>query len=138
MSNEFRIINGIVFDPTNEIDGKVCDIFIKDGKIVSEVSKAAKVINANGMAVMPGGVDIHCHITGPKVNLARKLVNAEFFCSFIFELLFEKKLRRVGNNVKVIKKEVIKPIVIIQPKSIIGFISLNIKDRKAQIVVKTV
>ena len=37
MSNEFRIINGIVFDPTNEIDGKVCDIFIKDGKIVSEV-----------------------------------------------------------------------------------------------------
>ncbi len=74
MSNEFRIINGIVFDPTNEIDGKVCDICIKDGKIVSEVSKAAKVINANGMAVMPGGVDIHCHITGPKVNLARKLM----------------------------------------------------------------
>ena len=42
MSNEFRIINGIVFDPTNEIDGKVCDIFIKDGKIVSEVSEGSK------------------------------------------------------------------------------------------------
>ena len=26
-----------------------------------------------GMVVMPGGVDIHCHIAGPKVNLARKL-----------------------------------------------------------------
>ena len=25
------------------------------------------------MVVMPGGVDIHCHIAGPKVNLARKL-----------------------------------------------------------------
>ena len=74
MSNEFRIINGIVFDPTNEIEGKVCDILVKDGKIVSKVSKAAKVIDAKGMAVMPGGVDIHCHITGPKVNLARKLM----------------------------------------------------------------
>ena len=31
----------------------------------------------------------------------------------------------------------IKPKVIIQPKSIIGFIPLKTKDRKAQIVVKT-
>ena len=30
------------------------------------------------------------------------------------------------------------PIVIIHPKSIIGLIPLNIKDKKAQIVVKTV
>ena len=47
---------------------------MKDGKIVAKVSKSAKVIDAKGMAVMPGGVDIHCHITGPKVNLARKLM----------------------------------------------------------------
>ena len=39
MNNEIRIINGIVFDPTNNIDGKVVDICIKDGKIVYEVSK---------------------------------------------------------------------------------------------------
>ncbi len=25
------------------------------------------------MVVMPGGVDMHCHIAGPKVNLARKM-----------------------------------------------------------------
>ena len=30
-------------------------------------------IDVSGMVVMPGGVDIHCHIAGPKVNLARKL-----------------------------------------------------------------
>ena len=30
-------------------------------------------IDARGMVVMPGGVDIHAHIAGPKVNLARKL-----------------------------------------------------------------
>ena len=34
--------------------------------------------------------------------------------------------------------EVIKPKVIIQPKSIIGFISLKTKERKAITVVKTV
>ncbi len=74
MDNEIRIINGIVFDPTNKVDGKVCEICIKDGKIVDKVSSAAQTIDAKGMAVMPGGVDIHCHIAGPKVNLARKLM----------------------------------------------------------------
>ena len=34
--------------------------------------------------------------------------------------------------------DVINPKVIIQPKSIIGLISLKIKDRKAKTVVKTV
>ena len=48
------------------------------------------------------------------------------------------KLIRDGSNVKVITNDVIKPKVIIQPKSIIGFISLKIKDKKAIIVVKAV
>ena len=25
------------------------------------------------MVVLPGGVDMHCHIAGPKVNMARKM-----------------------------------------------------------------
>ena len=41
-----------------------------------------------------------------------------------------------NKNVTVI--ETIKPKVIIQPKSIIGFMPLKIKDKKAQIVVSTV
>ena len=47
-------------------------------------------------------------------------------------------LRRVGNNIKVTKIDTESPIVIIHPKSIIGLIPLNINERKAQIVVKTV
>ena len=43
-----------------------------------------------------------------------------------------------GNNVKVTDIETKRPTVIIQPKSIIGFIPLKIKDRKAHIVVNTV
>ena len=33
----------------------------------------ARTIDASGMVVMPGGVDVHSHIAGPKVNAARKL-----------------------------------------------------------------
>ena len=48
------------------------------------------------------------------------------------------KLIKDGSKVKVIINDVIKPSVIIQPKSIIGLIPLKIKDRKAIIVVRAV
>ena len=53
-----------------------------------------------------------------------------FFCGAIF--------KRVGRRVKVTIKDVIKPNVIIQPKSMMGLMPLKIKDKKANIVVKTV
>jgi formylmethanofuran dehydrogenase subunit A len=68
-----RIVNGRVYDPANGIDGAVREICVSNGKIVESVPPEAKKIDAQGMVVMPGGVDIHCHIAGPKVNLARKL-----------------------------------------------------------------
>ena len=71
--SELRITNGRVYDPANDIDGEVRDICVRDGKVVAEVADDATSIDAGGMAVMPGGIDIHCHIAGPKVNLARKL-----------------------------------------------------------------
>ena len=46
------------------------------------------------------------------------------------------KLSRVGSKVNVMIKEVINPKVIIHPKSIIGLMPLNTKDKKAHIVVK--
>jgi len=68
-----RIVNGRIYDPANGIDGVVRDLCLQDGKVVDEVPPNAKRIDARGMVVMPGGVDIHCHIAGPKVNLARKV-----------------------------------------------------------------
>lgn len=73
MESKIRIVNGRIYDPANGIDGTVRDICVEDGKIVESVGPDAKRIDAQGMVVMPGGVDIHCHIAGPKVNLARKL-----------------------------------------------------------------
>ena len=73
MNTTIRIIDGQVYDPKNSVDGKVQDIYIKDGKIVKESSDKGSEINAKGMIVMPGGIDMHSHIAGPKVNLGRKL-----------------------------------------------------------------
>ncbi len=49
------------------------DIFVEDGRIVDDVSGEAEVIDASGMIVMPGGVDIHTHIAGAEVNTGRLL-----------------------------------------------------------------
>ncbi|MAS81417.1 MAG: formylmethanofuran dehydrogenase subunit A [Legionellales bacterium] len=73
MSAAMRIVNGKVYDPANNIDGKIKEICIQDGRIVASVPEDVTVIDAQGMVIMPGGVDIHCHIAGPKVNAARKL-----------------------------------------------------------------
>jgi formylmethanofuran dehydrogenase subunit A len=68
-----RISGGQVHDPANDVDGEVREICIQDGKVVAEVGPDARRIDARGMVAMPGGVDIHAHIAGPKVNAARKL-----------------------------------------------------------------
>jgi len=69
------ILNGRVYDPLNNIDGPIKDIWVKKGKIVAPEDvdrERAELIEANGLVVMPGGVDIHSHIVGAKVNAARK------------------------------------------------------------------
>jgi len=70
---EIRISGGAVHDPANDVDGEVRDVCLKDGKVVNDVGPDARRIDARGMVVMAGGVDIHAHIAGPKVNAARKL-----------------------------------------------------------------
>ena len=69
---ELIIKNGFVFDPLNGINGEKMDICIKDGKIVKTVNeRRAKKIDATGLTVMPGGVDIHTHVAGGEVNTGR-------------------------------------------------------------------
>jgi formylmethanofuran dehydrogenase subunit A len=66
------IKNGFVYDPINGINGEKMDIAIKDGKIVKSVAeRGAKTIDATGLTVMPGAVDIHTHIAGGEVNTGR-------------------------------------------------------------------
>jgi formylmethanofuran dehydrogenase subunit A len=71
---ELLIKNGFVYDPINGINGEKMDIAIKNGKIVHKVNEhKAKIIDATGMVVMPGAVDIHTHVAGTEVNTGRIL-----------------------------------------------------------------
>ncbi len=73
MKDSLIIKNGLVYDPLNGLDGEKKEIHIKDGVIVEKTNGDAKIIDASGMIVMPGGVDIHSHISGAKVNSGRSL-----------------------------------------------------------------
>ena len=72
-----RIAQGRVYDPANGVDGEVRDVCLDGGAVVGELPADAPRLDARGMVVMPGGVDIHAHIAGPKVNAARKLTPEE-------------------------------------------------------------
>lgn len=74
----FKIAGGAVYDPKNGVAGEIRDLWIENGRIVAAPAdpacKADRVLDAQGLVVMPGGVDMHCHIAGPKVNTARKMM----------------------------------------------------------------
>jgi len=70
------ILGGRIFDPQNGKYGEVGDIWVKDGRVVAPEAvdrDGAQTIDATGLVVMPGGVDIHAHIAGGEVNAGRKM-----------------------------------------------------------------
>ncbi|MFO1349367.1 MAG: formylmethanofuran dehydrogenase subunit A [Gammaproteobacteria bacterium] len=71
-----RIRGGTLYDPANGVDGVVADLHIRDGRIVAPVPDAAPVqeIDASGTIVMAGAIDLHTHIGGGKVNIARTML----------------------------------------------------------------
>lgn len=72
-----KIAGATLHDPANGVDGQQADLWIEGGKIVAPPNnpavKPARVLDAKGLIALPGGVDMHCHIAGPKVNAAREL-----------------------------------------------------------------
>lgn len=73
MKGSVRITGGRVYDPANGVNGEVRDVYVDHGRIVTAAPDGATTIDARGLVIMPGGVDIHCHIAGPKVSHARLL-----------------------------------------------------------------
>lgn len=71
---QLRIQGGSVYDPANGVDGDVRDVCIDDGRIVADLPSSAPRLDARGMVVMPGGVDMHCHVASGAVNVARRLL----------------------------------------------------------------
>src|SRR5256885_9527365 len=72
-----RITGGTVYDPANGVDGVVRDVCIEGERIVADLPAGAPRLDARGMIVMPGGVDIHAHVAGSSVDHARRLLPEE-------------------------------------------------------------
>lgn len=72
-----RLKNGKVYDPAHGKDGVVQDIYIRDGRIIAKPSDTEKIhqtIDLTGKVVMAGAIDMHSHIGGGKVNIARMML----------------------------------------------------------------
>ena len=75
-----KLKNARIYDPINKINGKVKDLYIKNQHIVDKPKSGEKIsrtINLKNKIIMAGGIDIHSHIAGGKVNLARLLLPEE-------------------------------------------------------------
>ncbi len=73
--HRFVLAGGTIHDPANGCDGVVGDVWIEDGRIVAPPRARAGFtrIDASGLVVMPGGVDLHSHVAGPKVAAGRRV-----------------------------------------------------------------
>jgi len=72
-----KLTGGTVYDPVHGINGKQRDIYICDGKITRKPSinvKIDKIYDLRRKIVMAGAIDIHTHIGGGKVNIARVML----------------------------------------------------------------
>jgi formylmethanofuran dehydrogenase subunit A len=72
-----KLSGGKIYDPANQIDGKVMDIYVRDGRIIErprDEEKIDQTYNLAGKIVMAGAIDMHTHIGGGKVNIARMML----------------------------------------------------------------
>ncbi len=72
-----KLTGGTVYDPAHGINGQVKDIYARDGRIVERLldgEPVAEEYNLAGKVVMAGAIDMHTHIGGGKVNIARTLL----------------------------------------------------------------
>jgi predicted amidohydrolase YtcJ len=87
--------NGVVYpaEPSSTIYGAFA---VKDGKIVEIGSEeqivnkyqGAETVDANGMAVLPGLIDAHCHFTGYATDMWK--------CSLVGTTSFKEVLERAN------------------------------------------
>ena len=69
--------NGKLYDPAHNKNGNVDDIYIRNGIIIAKPvdnEKIMQVYDLTGKIVMAGAIDMHSHIGGGKVNIARMML----------------------------------------------------------------
>jgi formylmethanofuran dehydrogenase subunit A len=73
------LAQGRVFDPASGAKGETRDLFVEDGRIIAapDGRRIDRRYDLAGRVVMAGGIDIHSHVAGGKVNLARLLMSED-------------------------------------------------------------
>lgn len=72
-----KLAGARIIDPANGVDDVVRDLFIRDGRIVEGPRGGERIdrtYDVSGQIAMAGAVDLHTHIGGGKVNLARAML----------------------------------------------------------------
>ena len=72
-----KLTGGKIYDPANQIDGETKNLIISNGKIQSSLSDNEKLdqeFDLSDCIVMAGAIDLHTHIGGGKVNIARTMM----------------------------------------------------------------
>ena len=72
-----RLAGGRIYDPAHGIDGEIRDLFVDRGRMVGAPAPGMPIdreYDLRGRVVMAGAIDLHTHIGGGKVNLARAML----------------------------------------------------------------
>jgi formylmethanofuran dehydrogenase subunit A len=74
-STRLVLEGGTIHDPATNRDGVIADVWIDVGRIVPPPADPAgfRRLDCTGLVVMPGGVDLHSHVAGPKVGFGRRI-----------------------------------------------------------------
>ena len=90
-----KLSGGTVYDPVHGINGEKRDIYLQDGYITRKPASSIKIdktYDLNGKIIMAGAIDIHTHIGGGKVNIARMMLPEDHRT----DLVSKTKLTRSG------------------------------------------
>ena len=72
-----KLSGGKMYDPIHGINGEQRNIYIRDGFITTKPATSVRIdrnYDLNDMIIMAGAIDIHTHIGGGKVNIARMML----------------------------------------------------------------
>lgn len=72
-----KLSGGEIYDPVHQIDGDQQDLYIVDGKLRKELPADESIdttLDVSNCIVMAGAIDLHTHIGGGKVNIARTMM----------------------------------------------------------------
>lgn len=72
-----KLTGGRVIDPVQKFNGEVRDLYMRDGVMVSAPEPGERIheeYNLAGRIIMAGAIDLHTHIGGGKVNIARMML----------------------------------------------------------------